>query len=51
MAVAEPPAREPQPPEPGRNPARERNMPASWLVGFVGFCDSFVAGIERAPNV
>ena len=24
---------------------------ASWLVGFVGFCDRFVAGIERAPNV
>ena len=20
---------------------------ASWLVGFVGFCDSFVASIER----
>ena len=28
MAVAEPPAREPQPPEPRRNPTRERNMPA-----------------------
>ena len=28
MAVAAPPAREPQPPEPRRNPAIERNMPA-----------------------
>ena len=28
MAVAAPPAREPQPPEPRRNPTRERNMPA-----------------------
>ena len=28
MAVVEPSVREPQPPEPRRNPARERNMPA-----------------------
>ena len=24
---------------------------ASWLVGFVGFWDSFVDCIERVPNV